>query len=220
MPIKLQDRPIENVREETIDKLIFNYSHGEISAEAFERRLDEAMATKDHQELASLAEDLPLESDPRYEASKRERFSPNYGAAPEQDTLEIKNVLASNERSGQWSVPKKISLLNILGSFKLDFTDAVFHHQHVTIEVYTLLGNDEIYVPEDVNVTCNCFGILSSVENTAPSIAHKQAPVITIVGKSILGSIEISVKRTIKEKFLAFADQIKAAFQNPGKKQY
>ncbi|XOV80671.1 MAG: LiaF domain-containing protein [Aestuariibacter sp.] len=220
MSVKLQDRPIEKVREEAIDKLIINYSHGEISAEAFERRLDAAMATSKHEELIELTADLAMEADPRYEASKRTQFTPNYGAAPKEEELQLKNVLSSNERSGQWVVPKKISLLNILGSFKLDFSDAVFHHQHVTIEVYTVLGNDEFYVPEDVNVTCNCIGFMSSVENTAPSIAHKQAPTITIIGKTILGSIEISIKRTIKEKFLAFADQIKAAFQTQNNNRY
>ena len=48
MTVILEDRPIEQVREETIDQLIFNYSHGVISAEAFERRLDQAMNSNTH----------------------------------------------------------------------------------------------------------------------------------------------------------------------------
>ena len=48
MSVVLEDRPIEQVREEVIDNLIYNYSHGVISAEAFERRLDKAMSTQVH----------------------------------------------------------------------------------------------------------------------------------------------------------------------------
>ena len=43
MSVKFEDRPLEKVREETIDQLVMNYGHGELSSEAFERRLDAAM---------------------------------------------------------------------------------------------------------------------------------------------------------------------------------
>ena len=35
--VKFEDRPLEKVREETIDQLVMNYGHGELSSEAFER---------------------------------------------------------------------------------------------------------------------------------------------------------------------------------------
>lgn len=70
MTVKLTDRPIETVREETIDQLIMNYSHGRISYEAFERRLDQAMETDQHQVLLDLTEDLDLSVDDNYAASK------------------------------------------------------------------------------------------------------------------------------------------------------
>ena len=48
-------------------------------------------------------------------------------------------------------------------------------------------------------------------------MANKQAPVITIEGNVVLGSLTIAVKRTIKEKFIAFANNMKAAFDNENK---
>ena len=42
------DGAVDTLREEITDQLVMNYSHGELSLEAFERRLDEAMATTDH----------------------------------------------------------------------------------------------------------------------------------------------------------------------------
>lgn len=212
MGVKLQDRPIDQVRDEAVDKLIFNYSHGVLSSEAFERRLDQAMKTNSHQEIVDLVADLEMEVDDKYSATKEYQFSPNYGAATEEADQRINCILGGAERSGRWVVPKTIHVLNILGSVELDFSDAVFQHQTVNIVLTSILGSDEIYVPEDVNVIFKTYGILSSVENKSPSISSRQAPTIVIEGRSILGSLEVKVKRTIKEKFLAFAEQLKGAF--------
>ncbi|MFT5636843.1 MAG: hypothetical protein ACI89T_002312 [Cognaticolwellia sp.] len=212
MSVILEDRPIEQVREETIDQLIFNYSHGIISAEAFERRLDDAMGSDSHQEIIDLVADLTLKADTKYNNNKEHQFTPSYSSANTDDSLNLKSILGNVERSGQWNVPKNITVNSILGEAVLDFTDAVFQHQHVTIKLNCILGGHKIYVPENINVVCKTYGIISSIENKAPSMATKQAPIITIEGKVILGSLSVSIKRTIKEKFIVFANNLKSAF--------
>ena len=210
MSVILEDRPIEQVRDEVIDQLIYNYSHGIISAAAFERRLDDAMSSQDHQTIVALVSDLTLKADNQYQQQKQSHLNINYAHQSTQDTLSLRSVLSSNERSGRWLVPKEINLTNILGSTTLDFSDAVFQHQDITINVNCVLGSDDIYIPEGVNVICEAFCIMGNIENKAPSIAHRQAPTIRIKGKLWLGSIDVQVKRTIKEKFLSFASEFKA----------
>ncbi|MGQ4276985.1 DUF1707 SHOCT-like domain-containing protein [Pseudidiomarina sp. E22-M8] len=212
MPVKLEDRPIEQVREETVDKLIVNYSRAIISAEAFERRLDEAMATDTHQELVDLVADLPLEADTSYDDKKERSFTPNYAASGNSVDDKLISILGSNVRDGQWVVPKKIVVVDVLGSAKIDFTDAIFQHQNIEINVTNVIGNLEIFIPENVNVSSRVFNIIGSTENNAPSMAGRQAPQITITGWSLLGSVEISVKRTMKEKLVAFANNMREAF--------
>ena len=214
MSVILEDRPIEQVREETIDQLIFNYSHGVISAEAFERRLDQAMNSDRHQEIIDLVADLTLKADTQYNDNKEHQFTPSYSNPNSDDTLNLQSILGNIERSGQWYVPKTITVNNILGEALLDFTDAVFQHQNVTIKLNCILGSNKIYVPENINVVCKSYGIISSIENKAPSMANRQAPIITIEGKVVLGSLNVTVKKTIKEKFVAFANNLKAAFDN------
>ncbi|MGB1261554.1 MAG: DUF1707 SHOCT-like domain-containing protein [Cognaticolwellia sp.] len=214
MPVILQDRPIEQVREETIDQLIVNYSHGVISADAFERRLDQAMASESHQEIVDLVADLTLKADSQYSENKEQQFTPNYTNTNGGNTLKLQSILGNIERSGQWYVPKIITVNNILGEAVLDFTDAVFQHQNITIKLNCVLGSNKIYVPENINVVCKSYGIVSSIENKAPSLANRQAPIITIEGKVVLGSLNVAVKTTIKEKFIAFANNLKAAFDN------
>jgi predicted membrane protein len=212
MSVILEDRPIEQVREETIDQLIFNYSHGVISSEAFERRLDQAMNSESHQEIVDLVADLSLKANTTYNDKKEHQFTPSYSNADSDDNLNLKSILGNIERSGQWYVPKVITVNSILGEAMLDFTDAVFQHQNVTIKLNCILGSSKIYVPENINIVCKTFAIASSIENKAPSMANRQAPIITIEGKVVLGSLNVSIKTTIREKFIAFANNLKAAF--------
>jgi len=212
MTVKLEDRPIEQVREETIDKLIVNYSHGVISAEAFERRLDTATYATEHQVLVDLVADLSMEADSQYDRYKEKQFTPNYQSGDDESNDRLISVLSSSERTGQWIVPKQITIYGCIGSATLDFTDAVFQHQHIEIKIINALSSLEIFVPENVNVSTRMIDIISSSENKAPSMGGRQAPTISVTGWSVLSSVEVKVKQTMKEKFVAFANSIKASF--------
>ncbi|CUS49349.1 MAG: cell wall-active antibiotics response protein [Idiomarinaceae bacterium HL-53] len=218
MPVKLEDRPIEQVREETIDKLIVNYSHAVISAEAFERRLDQATESTSHTELLALVADLPMEADSHYDTYKDKQFTPHYRPGSDTTHQEITTILSNSERTGQWVVPREITVVGVLGATTLDFSDAIFQHQNITIRVRNTLSSLEILVPEAVNVTTAVTNIGSSSEHTAPNMAGKQAPLITVEGWSILSSVEVKLKKTMKEKFIAFANSIKETFS--GKNLY
>jgi len=210
--VKLEDRPLEQVREEVIDKLIYNYSRGVISAEAFERRLDQAMASEVHQDIVDLAKDLPMQADSSFKQQKDASFSVNYAHNSSAEKLKLKTILSHNERSGRWQVPSEISSMNILGSSVLDFSDAEFTHQNVIVNLDCVLGSSIIYIPEGVNVVCEAFCFMGSIENKAPSISNRQSPTIVLKGNMWLGSVEIKIRRTIKEKFVSFANELKAMF--------
>ncbi|ALS97963.1 DUF1707 SHOCT-like domain-containing protein [Lacimicrobium alkaliphilum] len=210
--VKLEDRPFEQVKEQAIDQLIMNYSHGIWSAEAFERRLDVATEAKTHQELVDLVADLSLQPDTQYQQQRERSFSPRYQAGEDKQNENIISVLSSNQHSGQWLVPAEIRVINVLGSVELDFSEAIFQHQHIVIRVNNWVGSLSILVPEEVNVVSNMFNIIGSAENRAPSMGGRQAPKIVIEGYSVLGSLEVSLKRTIKEKFVAFANQFRDVF--------
>lgn len=214
MAVILEDRPIEKVREEVIDILIYNYSHGVISNEAFERRLDQAMASHNHQEIVNLAADLEKTQDPEFNIQKERQFNVNYAASGSDETDTIVNILGGSSRSGQWTVPREIKVISIFGGSDIDFTDAIFTTQNVTIKILCVFGGDNIYVPENVNVVSKAFCILGGIDNTAPSIASRQAPTLTIEGLVVFGGLDIKIKRTIKEKFVAFANQMKTMFND------
>ena len=209
MPVNLKDRPTDAVREEVIDQLILNYSHGRLSEAAFERRLDQAMDSQENEEIAALAEDLELITDPKYADLKKSDFGVKYTSNPAADGDYLVSIFGGSSRSGRWSVAKEISSLSIFGGADIDFTDAEFFHKDVSIKVLCIFGGDDIYIPPNVNVVSKVFCIFGGVNNKAPSIADRNAPTITLEGLVIFGGVDIKIKTTIKEKFVTFADNLK-----------
>ncbi|MFY8275361.1 LiaF domain-containing protein [Pseudoalteromonas sp. SSDWG2] len=219
MAVAAKDRPLEVVKEEVIDQLILNYSHGELSSDAFERRLDSAYECDDQQQLVALVADLPLQSDPRYQSEKAARLRPQYTQSSQDDKdLSITTVLSSDHRSGDWVVPQVIHLKNVLGSAELDFSNAIFTHPEVHVHLNCLLGSNEIFVPHNVDVLTQTTNIIGSVTNKRVSLGPRttdtQRPKIIIHGRVVLGSLEISVKRTMKEKLKTFAQSMRALFDD------
>jgi hypothetical protein len=214
MNVKLEDRPIEQVKEEVIDILVYNYSHSVISSEAFERRLDVVITSTSHQEMMEQVEDLQPSPDDTVKKHKEEAFAVNYATEGAQATETLINVLGESDRSGVWTVPRELKIYTFLGSSVLDFTNARFSSPHVTIKIVSILGGDKVYVPENINIVSKAFCILGSVKNRAPSIASNQAPTITIEGVVLLSELSIKIKTTMKESFVAFANKMKTMFDS------
>jgi hypothetical protein len=212
MPVQIEDRPSEVVKEEVIDILVHNYSHGYISSEAFERRLDTVIAASTNQAMLDEVSDLEQTPDDTIKKSKEESLSINYSNEATEEVTTLVSILGGSDLAGQWPVPKTIRVFSLFGGNDIDFTDARFSSPNVTIEVFSLFGGVDIYVPENVNVISKAFCILGGVSNKAASIAPRNAPTITVKGLVLLSGLDIKVKTTLKEKFVAFANQMKTMF--------
>lgn len=211
MPVDNQDRPIEIVREEVIDQLIVNYGHEELSLEAFERRLDRALSTNDATELDELVADLELTVDEVYEDQKREEldFELDYDYGAERDVEYSINIFGGSDRSGPWTVPREIRMINLFGGGDIDFSEAKFVHPTVRIKMLTLFGGSTIYVREDINTISKIISIFGGTDNSAPSSRSSRAPVVIVEGLVMFGGTDIKIKRTIREMFMDFADRIR-----------
>ena len=212
MAVKIEDRPIEIVKEEVINVLIHNYSHGIISSEAFERRLDVVVAAETATIMVEQISDLDQQLDEAILEEKEKTFALNYTDEPVEESDWHINIMGGSDRNGYWDVPRNLYLISIMGGSDIDFTDARFGCKKVTIYSFTLMGGNKIYVPENVNVVCQAFSFCGGVSNKAASVAGRNAPTIVVKGFNMFGGTEISLKQTIKEKFVAFANQMKATF--------
>jgi len=214
MSVILEDRPIETVRSEVIDQLIMNYSHGELSYEAFERRLDQAMELQCHKAIVALAEDLPLSVDKAFVESKKQDLAPNYSPSDTEEVDYMVNIFSGSTRGGAFKLPKELRYISIFSGTDVDLTHAQFCQEVVRIKVFSLFSGDTIYVPENVNVISKAFCIFGSVDNTAATNTNinQHVPTVIIEGFSIFSGIDIEVKRTMKEKFVEMAASFKKLF--------
>ena len=211
MPVATSDRPLAAVREETIDQLVFNYGHAQLSLDAFERRLEQAMDAETHAELASLTADLDLKPDDAFKRQRERALGP---AAPRaaQATDLVVSVLGGTNRRGAWEVAEEIRVINVLGGTDIDFTDAVFTAKTTRVKVFCLLGGVDIQVPEGVNTVSRVTCILGGMDNRGPTSALPGTPTVIVEGFVLLGGADIKVKRPLKDRLVDFANEIKKMF--------
>ena len=217
MPVDPLDKPIAKLREETIDQLILNYSHGELSLEAFERRLDQALDAETHDALLSLNADLDLVFDPAFKEHKKREFG--FMADSHDDTSEerIISIFGNSKRENVWDVPKEIQMLNMFGNSTLDFSEAKFTSMTTHINVSCVFGNAMIYIPEGIHVVSNVSCILGGVKGKAPFSRGVDVPTIVLDGFVLFGNVRIKSKKTFREKLLRFAETVRAMFAVPAR---
>ncbi|WP_196140695.1 LiaF domain-containing protein [Aliikangiella sp. G2MR2-5] len=215
MPVKPEDRPLHQVREEVIDQLIMNYGHDKLSLQAFEKRLDTAMEAKDTKTLLALTEDLDLVVDNDFVSMKKAQMSLNpeleNGSHADfgDEVDDMVNIFGGSGRSGMWNVAREINVTNVFGGGDIDFTDAHFLHPTTHIKVFSLFGGSTFLVPEDINVRVKAFCIFGGVNNSAPSVNQPNVPTLLIEATSIFSGINIKVRRTLKQRFMRFAEGVK-----------
>jgi hypothetical protein len=223
MPVTPQDRPLNSLREETVDQLIMNYGHGKLSLEAFERRLDQALDAKSHDSLLSLTQDLDLVADKTYtEQKKAELGIPTASQYAEQmddtgDTDHMINIFGGTNRSGAWNVPSRINMLNIFGGADLDFSDARFTSRTTRITLFCVFGGANFYVRDGINTVSKALCIFGGIDNRAPSTNDRDAPTLLIQGLVLFGGARIKVRKTARERLLEFADSIRNMFAPPAR---
>ena len=189
MPVNPTDKPIAVLRDETIDQLIVSYSHGEISLEAFERRLDQALDAETHETLSSLTEDLDLVVDNSFKEKKRRELGFQIDAGDAQDVDYVVNIFGGTKRGGPWSVPKELRMINIFGGAELDFCEARFSSQTTHIKVFCLFGGTDLYVPEGINTVSKAICIFGGIDEQVQSSNVMGVPTLILEGFILFGGI-------------------------------
>jgi len=215
MPVTPNDRPIEALREETVDQLIMNYGHGKLSREAFERRLDEALDTKSHERLIELTRDLDLKADREYTQQKKAELGirvDTSATARLDETEHMINILGGNTRKGAWDVPHAIRIFNVLGGAELDFTDARFTAETTYITVFCLFGGVNIRVRDGMRTISKAVCIFGGVDNRGGTTFDPNAPLLVVEGFALFGGVDIRVKKTPKQRLQEFADHVRTMF--------
>jgi hypothetical protein len=121
-----------------------------------------------------------------------------YPLAPETSHGGVVSFLSSNEREGQWELPRHFRALAVLGNIELDLREAIIGIGVSFIEAVGVMGNIEITVPPDVAVESDGDSLLGSFvvkyKGSATPAAATGLRTIRITGTAYASSVEIIVK--------------------------
>lgn len=213
MPVNPADRPLEALRDDTVDRLIMNYGHGKLSLEAFQRRLDDAYDATDHATLAALVEDLELTVDAGFVESKRAELAADGFDDADGEVETLINVFSGNDRTGRWTVPAEVRSFTLFGGGDIDFTEATFTAPVTRVRLLCLFGGVDILVPEGVDTRVKAFAIFGGVGDRTPACTDPNAPRLIVEGLVMFGGADVKLKRSLKERMLELADRLRARLQ-------
>jgi len=165
-------------RERTLQALRDAASDGRLTFEELAERTELVHSARTHEELAAATADLG--------------GPPSEHAAAEPSRQLA--VLSSVERGGRWRLEPRSRFTAVLGSIRLDLSEAILPGPEVEIEGVSVLGSAELVVPEGVHVdvTGNAFfsgRTLAMVGTSSPG-----APTLQVRASGVLGSLTIRTR--------------------------
>lgn len=212
MSINSADQPIEKLREKAIDQLIMNYGHGKLSLEAFERRLEQALDAKDHENISALTNDLELEADKEYLQKKREELGGDFVDSDQDDIEHLISIFGGSKQAGARDIAKETRMINIFGGGILDLSEAKFTSEKTKVKVLCLFGGADIIVSEDMNVISRGFCIFGGIDNRSPSARKPNSPTLTVESYVIFGGLKIRVARNLKDRLMTFGAAVRSLY--------
>ena len=105
------------------------------------------------------------------------------------------SFFSSQERKGEWLLPRVFRVVSVLGNVEIDLTRARVAAGTSRIEIRALFGNVEVTIPPGMRVECDGSGIAANFEVDAQvqPPPGSDAPLISIGGTALFANVEIKV---------------------------
>lgn len=151
-------RASDSDRERTVEVLRSAAADGRLTADELEERVSAAYAARTTRELDQLTADV---SPGRAPAGHDSGLAVKEG--PGGDSWVI-SIMGGHDKRGRWRVAPRCTVLNLMGGSDIDLNDAELSEQVTEINVYSLMGGSEIWVPHGVEVHVSNFGFMGGSE--------------------------------------------------------
>jgi hypothetical protein len=175
-------------RNGTLRRLHNAVALGLIDIDEFEERSGAVSLARLHSELAALVEDLP---------------GPGAIVTTSTDRVELRGVLGSLKRQGEWVVPTRLALVRRMGSIDLDLTRARFAGPIVVIELDVKFGSVDIRLPDGASASIDDVEVVvGSARDHRKDAPAEGTPHVVLTGRSVCGSVDIrGPRRAVIKRF-------------------
>jgi hypothetical protein len=184
--------PSSAVRDRAIAVLGEAFAHDALDVEEFERRVTVAQTSPSLAEVEALTADLPAEA--RAAPAVPERaLVPTSQVRP---AGQIVSVMGEARRTGSWTVPRKLTVVSVMGGAKLDFRNARLPTGVIDLRVTSVMGGVEIIVPPHLAVEADGVAIMGGFDHVerAPDVPDPAAPLLRIRGVVVMGGVEVEMR--------------------------
>jgi hypothetical protein len=157
---------------------------GRLTLDELEERSGRALAAKTRGELATLTSDLPREAG--------QASAPSPAPAPRKPVRWMVAILGGSHRRGRFRAVGSINAVAILGGDEIDLREAEIEGGELTLNLVAVLGGENIYVPDSVEVEVGGFSLMGGHEEIGTARPPRPgAPVIRIRAYNLLGGTSI-----------------------------
>jgi hypothetical protein len=157
---------------------------GRLTLDELEERSGRALAAKTRGELATLTSDLPREAG--------QASAPSPAPAPRKPVRWMVAILGGSHRRGRFRAVGSINAVAILGGDEIDLREAEIEGGELTLNLVALLGGENIYVPDSVEVEVAGFSLMGGHEEIGTARPPRPgAPVIRIRTYNLMGGTSI-----------------------------
>jgi hypothetical protein len=94
-------------------------------------------------------------------------------------------------RRGRWRVPKRTRVASVFGDVDLDLREAWIESTTVTVSVFALFGNVDVYVPEGVEVDVGGFVLFGHRRDWGRDAPRPGSPFVHVRPVALFGTIDI-----------------------------
>jgi Domain of unknown function (DUF1707) len=164
-------------RNGTLRRLHNAVALGLIDIDEFEERSTLVSTARLHSELDVLVGDLP---------------GPGAIVTTATDRVELRGLMGSLKRQGEWTVPTRLAIHRRMGSVDLDLTQARFAGSIVVIELDMKFGSVEIRLPDGASASIDDVEVIvGSARDHRRNAPGDGRPHVILTGRSVCGSIDI-----------------------------
>jgi hypothetical protein len=191
---KFDPGPTKKLRTEVIERLKDNYAHDYLEEDVFEKRISVAMNTDSKGELLSLVEDLPKD----HSSMVPGRYSINSGKVDSAST--IFTIMGSIKRRGVWKPSRYSNAICVMGEADLDFTEAQIPPGVSDLNIFCMMGEVNIIVPQGINVESKGIPVMADFSDTTIEQEDPNAPTLRVKAFVLMGEVNIRYPKKKKER--------------------
>src|SRR5271165_7551362 len=156
---------------------------GRLTLDELEDRSGRALTAKTRGELATLTSDLPREA----------------GQAPVSSLVPARRkpvrwmvaIMGGSHRRGRFRAVGSINAVAIMGGDEIDLREAEIEGGELTLNVFTLMGGANIYIPDSIEVDVGGFSLMGGNTEIGVERLRPGAPRVTIRAYNLMGGVTI-----------------------------